>query len=220
LMVSPSCAVSQESQESDSAPKSSYEYLSVTRRWTELRAPYDIVSTKDSKYLYVSSYKNGGIGIFKRDNESGAIKCLEVIGGRKGMIHLDLNSDETRAVGCSYKSGLYLFERDPDDGSLNEIFHLANSLGSKNGLAEPMSLALSPDGRFVYVVDQTLGALFVFEITKDDKIVFLQKHDGFKGCLERARLLSMDSTGKLLFIAGRAKGTLTVLAPSLMERVE
>ena len=206
-LMSPTCLLGQESKE---APSSSYEYVGVTQRWSELKAPYDIVSTKDSKFFYLSSYSNGGIGIFKRDNKSGAIKCLEVFSGRKGMIHLDLNSDETRAVGCAYEGGLYLFERDPDDGGLKEIFHLPNSKENKNGLAEPMSLVLSPDGRFAYVVDQTRSALFVFEITHDDKIVFLQKHDGFKDCLEKARLLTMDSKGNLLFVAARAKGTLTV----------
>jgi len=193
------------SQGQDAESKSTYKYLSVTKRWKNLRAPYDIVSTKDSAYFYVSSYQHGGIGIFKRDVETGEINNIDVLEGRKGMVHLDLNDDETRAVGCSYESGLYLFKRNPEDGSLKEIFHLENSDEIENSLTQPMSLVLSPDGQFVYVVDEGTGMLSVFKIVEDE-IVFVHKHDGVDGCLDGARLLTMDSTGEFLFVAAGKEG--------------
>ncbi len=199
-------------EEASSKPSSSFEFESVTKRWKNLRKPYAVVATKDSKQLYFSAYENGGIGIFQRDKETGTIANEAVLDVEQGMICLDLSADETRAVGCSYTNGLHLFDRNAEDGNLTELFHfeIDHEDEDEESLSRPISLAMSPDGRFVYVVDELRSALFVYQVTKENELVFVQQHNGIDGCLRRARLIATDSTGEKLFVTGNEKGALAV----------
>lgn len=73
--------------------------------------------------------------------------------GLKEASCLALSPDGRHAYACSIgRDSLSVFSRDGDSGRLEFIRRLHNDQGDTDGLIRPMRIAISPDGRHLYVI--------------------------------------------------------------------
>lgn len=102
--------------------------------------------------------------------------------------------------------GIYVYKFDSDEGSLNMV-------GEATGVENPSYLAVSPDHRFVYSVNEnatdSTAAVSAFAFDKTDgklKFINSQSSGGGAPCF-----ISMDQTGSMVFTGNYLGGSLAML---------
>ena len=176
----------------------------------ELKGLVSLVGSEDGKFLYGAALSSRLL-TFCRDPESGEVEVIDSIGNLNGAVCLAISQDQkwVVVVGCHGKM-VTLYSRDAADGTLCEVSRQQQGVDGVTGLDFPIAVTISPDSRFVYVTNSGgTGSLTAFSI-KDDELKFLQKHDGVDGCMDGARLLTVDPDGEFLFVACRIANCLAV----------
>ena len=107
--------------------------------------------SKDGRFLYSAS-RNGGTGIFRRDPQSGRVTFLDFEQGGGGPTYtgdMELSPDGSQLYRTNLNT-LRVYDRDPKTGLLTLRKTFKDGVGGVQ-MAEPEGLAVSHDGRFVYV---------------------------------------------------------------------
>lgn len=150
----------------------------------QLRAPLfgasGVAVSPDGDHVYVTGRSDDGVALFDRDPVTGELGFVTAyydgdvlpggtIDGLNGAEAIVVSPDGEHVYVVGYNdSAIAVFERDPASGLLDFIeFHADNSVGGViDGLAGATSLAISPDGAFVYVAGTNDDAIVVF--ARDD----------------------------------------------------
>ncbi len=122
-----------------------------------LRAANLLRITGDSKFLYSGTEKSG-IGVWKRDAESGKLTHVQTVAGTKGtnnVMDLVFHPDGKRVYVAAYDdNAVVVFNR--IEGKL-QLYDIAEQGGKDcaglkiDGLTGPISLGIHPDGGYLYV---------------------------------------------------------------------
>ncbi len=153
----------------------------------QLRAPLfgasGVAVSPDGDHVYVTGRSDDGIALFDRDPVGGALGFVTAyydgdvlpsgtVNGLDGAEALVVSPDGEHVYVVAYNdSAIAVFDRDPASGLLEFVeAHTDNSVGGLiDGLAGATSVAISPDGAFVYVAGTNDDAIVVFS-RQDDSI--------------------------------------------------
>lgn len=140
----------------------------------------------DGAYLYVAGDDSGSTGrleVFKRDALSSDLTFVGAysnhtagIDGMGGAAAVVVSPDGQHVyVSGTADDGIAVFSRDAAGGSLSFIAAVKNGIGGVSGLQKPGQLALSADGRHVYVSASGSDDIVVFaRDTATGKLSFIQ----------------------------------------------
>jgi 6-phosphogluconolactonase (cycloisomerase 2 family) len=132
--------------------------------------PVAIALSPDGAQLYVAGSGANAVAVFARDAETGALRPTSVVrDGVRGVGGLDQPGDVAVSPDGAnvYVAGfdadaLAVFARDPDSGKLRFVAVMRDRVGGVRGLGGAVSVAVSPDGRAVYVAGREDDSLVVF----------------------------------------------------------
>jgi 6-phosphogluconolactonase (cycloisomerase 2 family) len=151
-----------------------------------LRYPRTIALSPDGRFLYAAAFSADSIVIYARDALTGALAPLAgATPALDGVTDLALSRDGRFLYATAYHDGaVSAFARDPADGSLAPIGCVADGARAGcapgRGLRGAFNLALSPEGRSLYVVARHSGSLAVFDV--DPATGALRQKAGPGGC--------------------------------------
>jgi len=220
-----------------------------------LRRPADTAVSPDGRNVYATSPLDDTIAVFRRDARTGRLRqprgptgCLNLNGrnrcrrarGIRSAARIEVSPDG-RSVYALGVEGVASFGRDRDTGELRQLRKTAGCVGARppeprrercargRAMARPSDLALSPNGRFLYVASswavESAPAQGGIAVVRRDQITGrLRQLAGARGCVtarasqrcRRARSmprlgatrLALDRHGHHVY-AGTAAGTFT-----------
>jgi 6-phosphogluconolactonase (cycloisomerase 2 family) len=128
-----------------------------------------VVVSPDSKHVYLTSQGDHAVAAFARDQATGRLMFVGAIKDTDpGIDGLDtaqeaiVSPDGAHVYVAGYgDDAVALFERNANTGQLTYVEMVTNS-ASVSGLGGASSVAVSPDGKHVYVAGQKDNALTVF----------------------------------------------------------
>jgi DNA-binding beta-propeller fold protein YncE len=186
---------------------------------TALQRPDGIAVSADGRNAYVASEKSNSLGIFDRDPATGALTQKP---GRAGCVSEDgsggacedgmglltasrvvVSPDGKNVYVASQASNaIAIFDRDPATGALAQKPGTAGCVSQMGGVCEkaraleaPRELAISPDGKNLYVAASGSDAVAVFE---RDAAGSLRQDAGASGCISETGTGGSCVDGKAL----------------------
>jgi 6-phosphogluconolactonase (cycloisomerase 2 family) len=132
--------------------------------------PVALAFSPDGAQLYVAGSGANAVAVFARDADTGALRPASVVRDRRdGVDGLDqpgdlaLSPDGAHLYVAGFDAdALAVFARDPARGSLRFVAAMHENEAGVHGLGGAVSLAVSGDGRFVYVAGREDDSLVVF----------------------------------------------------------
>ncbi|MFN8445575.1 MAG: beta-propeller fold lactonase family protein [Caldilineaceae bacterium] len=113
--------------------------------------PGNMAISSDGKFLYVPSYGDNVLNIFKRAEGDGALELVDAVLPMDGVFSVDLSHDpdNLRLVASLYDGdAVKVFQRDRETGKLTLLDSYEN--GADGAIDTPVRLASSPDDQSVY----------------------------------------------------------------------
>ena len=183
-----------------------------------------VAVSPDGRHLYVAGGRSRTLSAFARDPVSGKLELVETVRGdpaASGLIganSVKVSPDgRLVAVASLYPGSVALFARDSTDGSVESVDALFDSADGTNGLGEATDLAVSPDGRHLYVASLD-GAAAVGQDPDAGALTFIEAHSA----TARRATMPTDATdiaispeGRNVYVAGGSSHALVVLERDL-----
>jgi len=183
-----------------------------------------ITLSSDERQVYVGGLGNGTVTVFARDPATGKLTFASAVAdgtagidGLAGARDVEISRDGKHVyVAGLAESAVVAFRRDAETGALGFIEFEQNGKGGVEGLVGVWGLALSPDGKHLYVASQFDDSLSVF--TRDPSTGALtyvetrsQEDDGVGGMDGAVTVIASDD-GKHVYLAGSSEGAIAVFA--------
>jgi DNA-binding beta-propeller fold protein YncE len=164
-----------------------------------------VAVSPDGRYVYVAAYTSSVVDVFRRDQKTGAIHqlagskgCISESGdgscaqghGLSGVAWLTVSADGKSVYAASTISNAVVrFDRDKATGVLTQPDGAAGCIsdGGADGCAvghallDPVSVAVTADGRSLYVASLMSNAVAI--VTRDPATGAISQPDGAAGCL-------------------------------------
>jgi 6-phosphogluconolactonase (cycloisomerase 2 family) len=131
---------------------------------------HSVAVSSDGTYVYAAGLSDAAVAVFRRDPVTGGLTLLDVqaedldgVHGLLGAQWVTPSPDGTRLyVVGTYDNAVAVFDQDATTGALS--FAEVQEGSGTRGLAFARSLAVSPDGRDVYVAGASSNAVTVFTV--------------------------------------------------------
>jgi 6-phosphogluconolactonase (cycloisomerase 2 family) len=137
---------------------------------------HSVAVSPDGAFVYATRQDDDAIAIFRRNRTNGALSVTDVVSqgidgmdGLYGVFWVTVSPDGRRLYAAStLEHSVAAFERDPRTGSLT---FLEKQRGAPNRecLAFARSVAVSPDGKNVYVVGASSNSLVGYRVGEPEK---------------------------------------------------
>ena len=192
-----------------------------------LEGATDIALSADGSQVFIAGNLDHSLVVFDRD-ANGELSLNTIfedgIGGVDGLhsiVTIALSPDDSQVfVTGGFAAGevvgsLVVFDRDTS-GKLSYRSTFKDGEDGVEGLAIPWYVAVSPDGRQVFVAGRNDDALVVFDRDLDSgelsyRQTFIDGEDGVDG-LNRARGIQLTADGRQIFVAGSFDKAIAVFA--------
>jgi 6-phosphogluconolactonase (cycloisomerase 2 family) len=195
-----------------------------------LISPSDVLFSPDGSQLYVSSLHDGG-SVLRFDFDKGNMNHIETIdnqvsgfeSGLFGLIRdLTLSHDgRFLFAAASGDQAIMSFNRNTTNGNLTFIQTVENNVNGDFGIEGVYSLALSPDGQFIYAAGSVSDSIAVFAVNEvDGTITFVEKEqnnvgdpdDGGTpvGFMDRPIDIHVSADGTQVFVAADFSSAMVV----------
>lgn len=172
-----------------------------------------VLVSKDGRYVYAGGWKGSAAVYFSREPAVGVLQHEFSISDRGtlgGLVCLRVSPDGRRAVAACFTSKLIvLFNRDAESGAL-DVSGVFRGDPATVELQMPIDAVFSPDGKFVYAIDDRGAALIVLRITDRGELEHVQSDRGLDDCLQGARGVLALADGKTVVVTSGRAGTLSV----------
>lgn len=184
-----------------------------------LDGPRSIVISPDGKNLYVAAYDDNKLSVYSRNSVTGAASFLGVyeegdqdVEELTGPHALALSPDGKNLYVALWSNEIIVFDRNSSSGLLTYGSKLSY-LEGETKKESPRAMALSPDGKFMYVASANNDALSVFSrdtetgAIEHDENVF----DDSNGVsdLDGPHAISISSDGAYVYIAAVSSDSVT-----------
>jgi 6-phosphogluconolactonase (cycloisomerase 2 family) len=176
---------------------------------------YDVAVSGDDEDVYVVSRADHAVTVFKRRARTGKLRFVEAeVQGENGVEGLLNASDVAVAPGGDHvyvaadSGALAAFERNHRTGKLSFIEALFDGVDGVDGIGEACcDMALSPDGRFVYVPGGGVPAIATFKRNRGTgRLEFVNARfdgvDGVEGIGEGAYGVEISPDGENVYVTG------------------
>ncbi len=183
-----------------------------------------VVVSPDGKNVYVAGQRAGAVVVFKRDTFSGALEYVQTVrdgtdgvDGLKGVVSLAFGPEGRQLYAAGMSDGAVTLLRRNADGTLTFIEALKDDpKDPKFGILGTAGVAVSPDGKNVYVTGQIDDSLAVFARNASSGrlrfvSVYAQGMDDADG-LYGALAVTVNPKGTRLFTTGLYDGTVSAFA--------
>ncbi len=175
-----------------------------------------LVLSPDGKFVYVPGHIAASINVFGRDVTTGRLTHKQTVQDNAqlaGVVTLYLNSDGKFAVAAACRSKtIALYSRDATTGELTLVtMRQRGAEGELKDLEWPIGAIFSTDDKFIYVIDDRKGTVFVFQIERDKDLRLVEIFEGPNRCFDGARGITAHPDGETLYVSSHRAGTLAVL---------
>lgn len=173
--------------------------------------------TSQGRFVYVASHVSGSLAVFVRDASADTVAFVTAFLDGSGGVHGLAGADGVAAspdgtdvfVAAADDDALVVFRRDLPGGPLSYRETLYDGFNGVDGLDGAAAVAVSPDGRQVFVASRFADALVVFSRTAAPPpylrplAVFRERQGGVDG-LAGASSVALNPAGTLVFVGGSA----------------
>ncbi len=187
---------------------------------TALDGAQAVAVSADGEFLYVASRISDSVTVFSL-TAAGGLALVQTVQGLVGLdqaIDLALSTDgaqRTLYVAGANDDAVAVFQRDAQTGRLTWIQSVQQGIGGVSGLADVSKVVVSPDGRQVYALSPTTGAIALFERnTTSSALTWRTTYDQLDlgvglGGIDSA---VFDADGQFLYVASEFENAIHVLA--------
>ena len=151
-------------------------YVNGQNGISNMDGAYDVVVSPDGRHVYVTSLNSNRIVVFSRAQATGELTQVVAIG------HVNLSQPRGIAISPDGKQvyvagnlsdNLLIFNRDNDSGwlTIDDIWTNGEG-GVVTGLDAPEGIAVSPDGRHIYVATTAGDSVVIFSRDNDDFVAY------------------------------------------------
>lgn len=132
---------------------------------------YGMALSPDGGYLYITGYGSDTVEVLKRDAGTGKLTFVERqtnavngVDGLDGVFRATVSPDGAYLYTASYDdSAVTVFRRDASTGKLTYLAKYKDGIGGIDGIAACTSVAISPNGAFLFASGYNDNAVTVFE---------------------------------------------------------
>lgn len=180
----------------------------------------DVAVSPDGEHVFVVGSQDDAVAVFARDPSIDVLAFVDVaynfnsgVVGLRGPAGVAVSPDGEWVYVASREDGaLAVFDRTAtlDDIAFQESFF--DGVGGVDFLAQATSVAVSPDGRFVYVTSWEDDAITIFERVGQGLVLRDSYRDQVAGIdgLDGASSVALSPSGNLLFVAGELDDAIAV----------
>ena len=178
-----------------------------------LSDPWDVVASPDGRSVYVSGDSDDSLLTFKRNRDTGKLRYVNTkfdgqggVDGLDGANGLAMSPDARNVyVTGAIDDSIVTFKRNRDTGKLRFVNAKFDGQGAVDGLDGAQGVAVSPNGRSVYVSAFDDSAVATFRRNRDTgKLRFVNAKfdgqgsvDGLGGAFE----VAASSDGRSVYVA-------------------
>ncbi len=172
---------------------------------TGLPTPVSLAASHDERHIYVVDASADTISIFAydpaghsltlRDTEAAPIEA-------PSLRSVVISRDDRYVFVSSDADAVIAYQREPATGALTLINVAMEGSGDVVGLVDPVGMAVSPGGDFLYVAAD--GALVVLAIAQGGALLFDEaQRDGVEGVsgLAEGRAVALSRDGRHVYVA-------------------
>jgi 6-phosphogluconolactonase (cycloisomerase 2 family) len=179
----------------------------------------DVAVSPDGTNVYVAAFTDNAIAVFRRNTVTGQLTFSEAAfkGALRGVSAIRVSPDGLHVYATTYAGNfLAVFDRDPATGALSVKELVQQTSAGVDGLYRPIRMAMSPGGKWLYVVSETSNTVAVFERDPVDGTLawrFIAK-DGSGGMssLDGAFSAAVSPSGEHLYVAAYDDNAVTVFS--------
>ena len=185
-----------------------------------------VALSPDDHHLYSASYGESAVAVFSRHPTDGTLTFVEVHkDGADGVNGIDHAEDVTvspdgkhvYAVG-HHDHAVAVFSRDSVSGTLTFVEMVKDGVDGVDGLLFPFCVAVSPDGKHVYVAAPQDDAVTLFDRNPSSgELTFVEfVEDGMSGVdgLRTVVSVRVSPDGKHVYAVGRGDSAVAVFSRS------
>lgn len=168
----------------------------------------DLVVSPDGAFVYAAGQFDDVVTRFARDPATGALTWLDTLAAPRPL-HIAQSRDGRHLYVTAGGSSLLAFARDPASGALTQVDVETEGVGGVTGLAVPIAVAVSGDGRSVYVTDRAGPRLAAFaRDPATGTLTWFETYD--QGGMDEPFAVAVEASGGHVYVAGALDGTVAV----------
>src|SRR5690606_30418127 len=181
----------------------------------KLNHPFEVVVSPDGTYVYVAASDDNAISVFTRGTEAGELTYLGSTSSTalKGVRSLVVSEEGGMVYAVSYNGdALVSLSVQPDGSLVQETVIVNGDDDNVTGLDGARDIALSPDGKNLYVASWVSNAVAWFKLEDGQPIFAGSLQDGVDGLDGLAMATSVAVSDKHVYVAGNGDNAIVVFA--------
>ncbi|NJN18794.1 MAG: lactonase family protein [Oscillochloris sp.] len=188
---------------------------------TNLNGAYGMAMSADGKYVYATGYSSSSLVAFSRNPSTGELTAVNggvykapAIAGLNGVFRVTISPDGNFLYTASFDgNSVTAFKRNPATGLLTLVDTYSHSQDGISDLESVSSVAISPDGNYLFATAFNSNAVSIFARDKQTgelaQVQTIKRNAGGQPPLGNARDVKVSPDGRMIFVTGRSDNQIT-----------